>query len=290
MNKKSLVETSKFQRSTRYQTLRYIFISIVGAILISFTVPFITHATSPITQGFSTTDTLSLGSIVSLKNNTSDQVVASSVSSTDSILGVVANGGNSLLSITNGQDDQVQIATSGTASVLVSDINGSISQGDQITASPIKGIGMKATSNTKVVGIAQGTLTGGSDSQQYYTDPDGKKQLITLGEVPILVNVSYYYKQPEKTLIPKALQDIANAIAGKTVDVLPIIISAAIFIVTLIVVVSIIFSMIRSSIISVGRNPMSQSAVNRSIIQISVLLLVILSVAVASIYLILTRL
>lgn len=269
--------------------LKYLLLPLIAIALLTLAVSTVVNAMSPMTQGFTTTDQLSLGTIVSLQNNSSDHVIASTSSNINSILGVVTNGGNSLMSLTNGQDDQVQVATSGMTSVLVSDINGSISQGDQITASPIRGVGMKATDNTKVVGVAQGTPISGADGKQYYTDSQGKKQLINLGEVPLLVNVAYYYKQPDKTIIPKALQDIANAIAGKTVDTLPIIISAAIFIITLIVVVSIIYSMIRSSIISVGRNPMSQSAVNRSIIQISVLLLMIMTVAFISIYLILTR-
>jgi len=139
-------------------------------------------------------------------------------------LGAVINDKRSLLTLTNDKDNQVQVATSETVPVLVSDINGDISQGDQITASPIKGVGMKATGNTKVVGIAQGEPID-SDDKQTYTDNQGIKQTITLGEVQLLVNVAYYYKQPEKTIIPSALQNLANALAGKTVSSLPLIIS-----------------------------------------------------------------
>jgi hypothetical protein len=48
--------------------------------------------------------------------------------------------------------------------------------------------------------------------------------------------------------------------------------------------------MIRSSIISVGRNPLSQSAVYRDLIQLSALVLVILAVGLAAIYFILSKL
>jgi hypothetical protein len=180
------------------------------------------------------------------------------------------------------------VATSGIASVLVSDINGAIVQGDSITASPIKGVGMKATSNAKVIGIAQSNPTN-SATKQSYTDEQGKKQSVTLGQVSVAVNVTYYYAQPDKTLIPQAIQNLANALAGKQVNALPIIISGVIFIVTIIVVISIIYSMIHSSIISVGRNPMAQSAVYRDVIQLSALVLGILAVAVIAIYVILTR-
>jgi hypothetical protein len=246
-------------------------------------------AITSISQGYTASKKIPQGSIVSLEKDSTDHIVAATNKNVDSILGVTINSGSSLITLTN-DEDQVQVATSGMVTVLISDINGAIAQGDQITASSIAGVGMKATSNTKVVGIAQGDPISQGSYTQTYTLDNGVKQDITLSQVPILVNVSYYYRQPEKTIIPQALQDLANAIAGKTVDTLPIVISAGIFIITLIVVVSIIYSMIKSSIISVGRNPMSQSAVYRDVIQLSALVLGILSVALISIYVILTRL
>jgi hypothetical protein len=178
------------------------------------------------------------------------------------------------------------VATSGTADVLVSDINGAITRGDNITASPIGGVGMKATGTVKIIGVAQGDMS--STIKQTYKE-NGVEHPIILGQVPVLVNVSYYYKEPEKTLIPEAIQKLANALAGRTVSSLPILISGGIFIVMLVVVVSIIYSMVRGGIISVGRNPMSQSAVYRNLIQLSALVLVILGVGFASMYLVLTR-
>jgi hypothetical protein len=268
---------------------RYLQFGALIAIALLTSLPLSAHAVTPISQGFSTDETLPTGSIVSLQNNTTDHVVATTTSNVNSILGIVINTGSSLLTLSNGQDNQVQVATSGTVSVLVSDMNGDISQGDQITASPIKGVGMKATSNAKVVGIAQGEPNNSDDSKQSYTDQQGIKRSIVLGEVPISINVAYYFKQPEKTIIPSAVQNIANALAGKTVNTAPILVSAAVFLITLVVVASIIYSMIRSSIISVGRNPMSQSAIYRDVIQLSALVLGILAVSLIAIYLILTR-
>jgi hypothetical protein len=252
--------------------------------------PAVAHALTTLSQGFSTSDNLPMGSIVSLKDGTTDQVVSASTKNASNLLGVVINNDSSLLSLSSNSKNQVQVATSGTATVLVSDINGEVEQGDEITASPIKGVGMKATDNAKVVGVAQGNMTADSNNKQQVEDENGHKQTVTLGEVPTQVNVSYYYAQPQKTIIPAALQNIANSFAGKKVETLPIIISAVVFVITLIVVVSIIYSMIRSSIISVGRNPMAQSAVYRDVIQLSALVLGILAVALVVIYLVLTRL
>ncbi|HEX5797511.1 MAG TPA: hypothetical protein VFX86_03925 [Candidatus Saccharimonadales bacterium] len=257
-------------------------------LLVIFLAPTV-GALTTLSQGYYSNDKVALGSIVSLKSKSSDQVVASTNSTSDSMLGVIIDNGNSLLSLKSGKDEQVQVATNGTVQVSVSDINGEINKGDHITASPIKGVGMKATGNTKVIGIAQDNLSENESSQQTYTDKGGEQKIIKLGQVPVIVNVSYYYKQPDKTLIPSAIQNIANALAGKQVNATPILISAGIFIITLIVVVSIVYSMIHSSIISVGRNPMSQKAIYRDLIQLSVLVMVILVVALISIYMVLTK-
>jgi hypothetical protein len=248
------------------------------------------HADTFISQSYTSTDSLPLDSIVSLQNNASDQVVAANSQNSDNTLGIVVNADNSSLSLSTSASNQVQVATSGTLQVFVSDINGSIASGDFITASPISGVGMKATGNARVVGIAQSPLNSSDGSKQSYTDKAGQKETVLLGEVPVLVNVSYFYKQPDKTIIPSAVQNIADALAGKNVSAAPVLISAGIFIVTLMVVVSIIYSMIRSSIISVGRNPMSQSAIYRDLIQLSALVLVILVGAFVAIYLVLTKL
>jgi hypothetical protein len=244
------------------------------------------HALSSISQGYGVNEPISIGSIVSLEKDSSDHVVPAISSNSDSIIGIVINDGSSPLTLDSGAKDQVLVATSGVVPALVSDMNGPIEQGDPITASGIKGVGMKATANSKVVGIAQGTITG--STKQKVKDESGTEQEITLGQVPVLVSVSYHYKQPDKTIIPAALQNVANTVAGKKVDSLPLIISGVIFIIMLITVVSIVYAMIRSSIISVGRNPMAQSAVYRDIIQLSILVLAIIGVSIIAIYFILT--
>ncbi len=289
MRAKSLSKTRRIEGVAKYFDPRYAKVWLVIAALFGLGLPAAASGLTPISQGFLTSDKLALGSIVSLQNNTADQVSAASTSNVNNIIGVVTSDSNSPLSLSSSQAKQIQVATSGIVRVLVSDMNGPVSQGDQITASPIKGVGMKATDSVKVVGIAQGSLSSKEGTKESYKDKDGKTHSVLLGEVPVLLNVSYYFKQPDKTVIPSAIQNVANALAGKAVRPLPIIISMVIFIVTLVVVVSLIYSMIRSSIISVGRNPMSQSAIYRNLIQLSALVLVILGVAVVAIYMVLTK-
>jgi hypothetical protein len=253
----------------------------------SVAIPVAVAAVTPLSRGYSTDGKLALGSVVGVHPNSPDRVEPATTKNVDNLLGVVINNEGSVLSISTGEDNQAQIATNGIVQALVSDINGPIQNGDHVTASPIAGVGMKATGNVRVLGVAQGELTNGI--KQTYKDQNDKDQTVTLGQAPVLVNVAYYFKEPEKTLIPSALQKLADALAGKTVSPLPIIISVAIFVIMLIVVVSIIYSMIRHGIVSVGRNPMSQSAIYRNVIQLSGLVIVILGVGLSSIYLVLTR-
>jgi hypothetical protein len=132
------------------------------SLILTIIMPLAVAAATTISQGYSTNDSLSIGSLVSLDKGASDQVVASTSGNVDSLLGVVINSDSSLLSLSNGSGSQVQVATSGIVSVLVSDINGVVVSGDEITASPVKGVGMKATSNAKVVGVTQSNMSDSS--------------------------------------------------------------------------------------------------------------------------------
>lgn len=245
------------------------------------------YAVTTLSQSYATSGKLVAGSLVSMDKNQPDHVNPATTDNVSNLYGVVINDGNSLLTVGTGKENQIQVATSGLQQVLVSDINGPVEIGDGITASPIPGVGMVATKNVKIIGTAQANLNG---VKQTFKAKDGKTGSAKIGSVPININVAYFYKQPDKTIIPSTLQNLANSLAGRRVDALPIIISAAIFLVTLIVVASIVYSMIKSSITSVGRNPMSQSAIYRDMVQMSALVVGIIAVGVVSIYLILTKL
>lgn len=272
-------------------TLKYIPVSVskvllIGSAIVCTFAP-VAFALTTISESYQADNTIPVGSLVSLVKDGQTKVEPSLSDNVDNLLGVVINPDSSLLNVSTGTAGQVQIATSGTLPVIVSNINGDIKRGDHITAGPLKGLGMLANGNVRVVGIAQGDMT--SKQEQTIKDATGNDQKVTIGEVPVLINVAYFFKEPEKSIVPIALQNIANSLAGREVKPLPIIISSAIFLVTLIVVMSIVFSMIRHSIISIGRNPMSQSAVYRDVIQLSALVVGILAVATVAIYLVLTR-
>ena len=281
MNKYSNDDDKKIFRAF-WPTLIYLLS--LCAIFIGITVPVL--AITPVSQSYLTDKTIPLGSLVALDGDSADKIIPADTNSVKNLIGVTINDSTPLV-LTSGNSNSALVATSGIAPTLVSNLNGEIELGDQITASPIAGVGMKATTNTKIIGVAQSQVSG---KKTETVTVDGHEEKIEVGEIRLLVSVGYHYQEPEKTLIPTALQNIANAMAGKKVDPLPIIISLIIFIVTMIIVISLVYSIVRSSIISVGRNPLAQSAVYRNAIQMSVLVLAIIAVATVAIYLVLTKL
>ena len=281
------MQTFKITKNTGLKSRLGFFTALLLGLIIT---PVIAVAATLVSQSFVASSSLATGSIVSLQKGTTDHVASSTTANSGDIIGVVINPDSSQISISYDQGTQVSVATSGIEQVLVSDINGNISVGDPITSSPITGMGMKATNNVKIVGVAQDNFPNATSQKASYKDQSGTSHSVNLGQIPVLVNVSYYYKQPNKTIIPAALQNLANSLANKQVNALPIIVSIAIFIITLVIVVSIVYSLIRSSIISVGRNPMSQAAVYRNVIQLSALVIVILGVGLGAIYMVITKL
>lgn len=273
-------------------TLRVRFALALTSLAVLFTLAVVTPSpalaiATYIAESYTAEEALPMNSIVSLKSNSNDSVVAANTSNVDTMIGVTIDRNDASITVTNGKENQVQVAKSGTLQVLVSDINGAVEQGDYITASPINGVGMRATGSTKVIGIAQNGLTGGV--AQTIKNGDGSEQSVKVGTVPVLVSVSGYIEKSENSFIPRPVQEIANTLAGRTVSPLPILLSLGVFLVTLIVVTIIIYSMVRNGIISVGRNPLSSSAIYRNVIQLSVLVLGILVGAGVIIYFILTR-
>lgn len=250
------------------------------------------QAAAGLAQGYRATEALAAGSLVSIDSQNSNSVLSANTDRLDGLIGVVVGANDALLSISSGLD-QVEVATSGVVQTIVTDLNGSIKVGDKITASPLNGVGQKAVLSTKVVGIAQADFSAKTEGgvKRKIKDKAGVEKEVTVGRIPMIVGVTYYVSGngSEKTVIPTYLQNLANELAGKKVSPLPIIVSVIIIIISLIVITALVYGAIKSSIISIGRNPLSQGAVYRSLLQVSALVMGILTVALVTVYLILSK-
>lgn len=271
-------------RITSLRTLRHAFLAVLIAtpLLVSSTA----LAVGAISQGFTTSDSVVTGSVVDLRSDSQNVVELANSSRADRLVGVVGN--KSLVEL--GDTRQVQVVTSGLAQVLVSDINGTIKTGDRITASPISGIGMKATQSTTIVGAAQASMSNSSgSSQQKVTDKAGKNHTVTVASVPVQINVTYYVSSNDhlSPLVPAFLQSLGDSIAGHNVSALRVVIGFLALLLGFLTVSVILYAAVRSGLIAIGRNPLAQGALRKGLIEVVLTAVGILLLTVMVIYIIL---
>ena len=241
-----------------------------------------------ISQGYETQNTNVVpDALVSLTSQ--DTVDLATVHNVYELVGII--GKQPLVELSNSaSSSQVQVITQGTAPTVVSDINGAINAGAKITASPIDGVGMKATLSGQIVGTAQASLSSVPTHTETITNIHGQQESVKVGVIPVEVSVAYFSipSTGSKTKLEAQLQDIAGDLIGKSVSLTRAFLALFVLVVGFVGVGLIIYSSVRSSIISIGRNPLSQGAINHSLLEVGLVVLGILLVMVITIYLILT--
>lgn len=240
-----------------------------------------------ISQGFSTSEELGQGTLVSLTEDAAKgAVVAANTDNGERLVGIVSD--SSLVEL-SGTTNEVQVATSGTAYAFVSDINGEIKRGDKIAPSPVSGIGMKATESSQVLGTAgEDSSTAKLVSTRVATDRNGIEHTITIRLMTTQINVAYFQK-PEDTdsFLPSFLTQFANAVVGRDVAPIRVLLSLVLLVAGFGGVAVLLYSSVRSSIISIGRNPLSSDAVHKGMFEVAGLALGILMVMLIAVYLVL---
>jgi hypothetical protein len=193
---------------------------------------------------------------------------------------------DSLVAI-DSSEDKLQIATSGIANALVSDVNGSIKTGDQIAVSPFSGVGMKAEAGSRIIGLAQSTLGGNGTKlvTKEITDNDGKKQTIKVGFVRVSIAIGSVPITANKAE-ENPLQRLAISISGRPVSTARLVVSSIIAIIAILALVTLIYTSVYGTIVAVGRNPLAKASIFRALWSVAGLVVVTSVVAIATIYLI----
>lgn len=259
-----------------------VFLLVIGVSTLSV------RGASSIAQGFETNDpSIVSGALVSLKSKEGNTVELASGENIDRLLGVA--GQNSLIELSSNGTGTVQIVTAGEAVVLVSDINGDVKTGDKITTSPIAGVGMRALTSTLVIGTAQANLSSVETNSRTVTDKGGAKQTVRIGAIPIQVD-KVFYEAPDdqNSYVPPMLQDFANNLAGRPVSPIRVLVAGFLILFVFVTVIVLLYSSVRSSIISIGRNPLSEAAVHKSLWQVGLTIFGVMAFTVIIVYLILT--
>lgn len=244
-------------------------------------------------QGYAAKQVIDYGSIVELVDRDARQVKVASQSELKNMFGVVVDPQILPVRLSSGDlENEVYVAVSGTYNVLVSTQGGAINAGDYITLSSINGVGMKAgTEEASVFGMAVTGFDGtnGARGSVAIQDVDGNAlETVQLGTVPVTIEIQ---KNPNekstKARVPEALERIGQAIAEKEVSAIRIYISLAITAVSLITALVVLYTGVRSSVISIGRNPMSKRSILRALLEIILTSFLILVIGLFAVYLLL---
>lgn len=244
------------------------------------------EGTATIAQGFKTnlsTNEAVSGAMVSTKAGSTDTVELTSSDNVSRLIGVVDT--KPLLTISNGSS-QAQVVLSGATQVLVSDINGAVKAGDRITASPLAGVGMRATVDSQIIGSAQTDQVIDVKDAKTIKDKKGKDRQVHISTVPLQVGVAFY-QMPGGDGLPSFVQNFANSIAGKQVSLIRAFLSGFVLLAAVVIIIILINTSARASVASIGRNPLAALAIRRGLYQVIGLAAVILVFGLLASYLLL---
>ncbi len=242
-----------------------------------------------VTQGYSSDEPLQRATIVSLVQDDPLKVEAASLDNIERLHGVVVARNDATFVLT-AEEEQTLVTTNGRFEAFVSNENGPIELGDFITVSRVNGIGMKAGDiEPSIIGKANGVFDGETDVlSTSEIDVNGVTQKVAIGRVQIDIGVAGNpLFRPTQTNVPGVLQRLAENVAQKPVSAARIYISLTVFFGALIVAGTLLYSGVRSSVISVGRNPLSKKSITKSLIQIILTSVIILLLGVFGVYLLL---
>lgn len=238
-------------------------------------------------QGYSSDEKLQRGMLVAGKEGDETKVVALTDKTADKFKGVVVEQNDSPVTISS-DDRKIFVATTGPYDVLVSNENGTIKRGDYISISTASGIASRATEfQPYVIGVAASNFEGGGDSIGTTKTSSGKDVQFGRIKVDVAFGRNPALKIPEKDRVPDALQKLSQSIADKPVSSIRIYLGLAVFVGTAIIAGTMLYSGTRSSIISIGRNPLSKASIYRGLIQVVLLSLIVFITGLFGVYLLL---
>ena len=244
-------------------------------------------------QGYAADAPLDNGTIVQLTGKDANRVKVATQSELQNMFGVTIDSSQLSVRLSNeGLENELYVAASGTYNVLVSTQGGTIAAGDYVTLSAVNGVAMKAGTEEKTVfgravqsfdgkGVTLGTTT--------LKDTTGKtNKTVTLGSIPVTIDIKRNPNEKStKAKVPEPLQRLGQAIAEKEVSASRIYLSMGITAVSLIAASAVLYSGVRSSVISIGRNPMSKKSIFRALLEIILTSVLILIIGLFAVYLLL---
>ncbi len=249
---------------------------VIAAILVA---PAIALADN-VVEGFASSSVLQPGIVASIDSSATKTVKAAPANDVSKIYGVVVDPSDAPFTVKS-QNSQAFVATSGIYRVLVSTVNGTIKAGDYISMSNLNGIGAKATAiQSTVVGQAQSGFDGSSN---VITTSGGA----AIGRIYASIGVQKNPLANNDPAIPYFLKKLAVSLANKPVPVVRIYAALVVFVVAAISAITILWSGVRSGMVSLGRNPLSRHTIFSGMYKVILTGMAVFIIGLAGVYLLL---
>ncbi|MBI5357883.1 hypothetical protein HZB74_03495 [Candidatus Saccharibacteria bacterium] len=240
-----------------------------------------------ITQGYKTNDTtLKPGMVVSLSSegdNNGSLVEKASDETYSKIIGVATTVEESAITVgSSGQN--VFVESSGEVKAYVSDLNGFVKQGDQLTISPLGGIMAVSDKNSKIVlGVALEDFPD-SGSQPYEINSTEGNKTVNIAQISVNLDSRNII---DSSKVDSSLERFGKSVVGKNVSEIRVVVALIIFLLVLFALGGILYGAISSAITSLGRNPLAGKIIRKQLIQILIVSLVVLLAGLFAIYVVL---
>ncbi len=233
-----------------------------------------------IVKSFGAKSSIDPGRVVAIAKDDPQTVELAPTSDVKRIYGVVIDPSAATVTLQR-EDQEVLVANSGNYPVMVSADNGTIITGDYLSLSTNDGIAAKATDRQEY--ILGKSLQAFDGTFGTITTVNGS----ATGKIIAEINPGKNPLAKNAPSVPGPLLRVANALAGKPVSAPRIYVSLVIFIIALTVAGSLIWVAVRSSLISIGRNPLSKHAITQELVEVIVAAGLVIAGGLGTIYLIL---
>lgn len=240
-----------------------------------------TASADTIVRSFDSAAKLQPGWVVALSKSNSSTVVLAPAKDPSRIYGVVVEPSAAPLTVQK-QDQQVFVANSGNYPLLVSTQAGTIGVGDYLTMSSTDGIAAKADSKDQfIVGRALEGFNGGSNTIVRANDGSA------LGRIMVQLSPGKNPLLKEVVAVPQPLRRVGEAVAGKPVTAVRVYAALIMFTVATFIAAILLTSGVRSSLVAIGRNPLSRHSIVRGMSQVILASALVLVIGLFGVYLLL---
>lgn len=241
-----------------------------------------------VNQGFKSDESLRKGMIVAAVEGDETKVEKGNEENFERLKGVVVQKNDSPVTLAEEGND-VFVANAGIYDVLVSDENGEIKSGDYLSFSSLEGIAMKATDEQAIIIGRASQDFNGRDNVIGSQEDKNTKRKVNFGLIKTAVGVGHnpWLRTEKGSTIPKIVERVTTTIAGKPVNTTRAWLATAVFLGTIFIVGVMLYSGSRSSLISVGRNPLSKGVIIKGLLQVVILSVAIFITGLFGVYLLL---